>query len=251
MKKTKCELCGLEILNCNIKKHRNSKLCKDTIQSKVIQKNLQIPEDLICRFCGKECKSKMSFIQHERTCPLNKNRVCSNGMKGKTGWNKGLTKETDERVLQNALSISKNYSEGKVNLSYRYTEEYRQARSKQAKEQGFGGYRERSGRSKKYKVYDSFGKEVCLQSSYELLCSEILNELEIRWIRPKALKYDKKNYFADFYLPDYDIWLDPKNNYKAKCDEEKIQKVKNQNNVKLFVLSETQLTKEYILSLIR
>lgn len=80
-------------------------------------------------------------------------------------------------------------------------------------------------------------------------CSELLNELQIAWIRPSALKYDNKNYFADFYLPEFDLYLDPKNNYKAKLDQTKIDKVKEQNNVKVFILLEEQLTVEYIKSL--
>ena len=75
---------------------------------------------------------------------------------------------------------------------------------------------------------------------------QVLNELAINWIRPKALKYDNRNYFADFYLPDYNIWLDPKNSYKAKQDEEKIRKVIEQNNVKLYILLEEHLTEEFI-----
>ena len=70
--------------------------------------------------------------------------------------------------------------------------------------------------------------------------------MSINWVRPKALKYDGRNYFADFYLPDYDLWLDPKNNYKALLDAEKIRKVIEQNNVKLFILLEHQLTTEFI-----
>ena len=109
-----------------------------------------------------------------------------------------------------------------------------------------GGYRANSGRSKKFKVMDSFGKEVCLQSTYELRCSEILDELKINWVRPKALKYDDKRYFADFYLPDHAVYLDPKNNYKAKLDREKIDMVVKQNKVKVVILLETDLTIEFI-----
>jgi hypothetical protein len=60
-----------------------------------------------------------------------------------------------------------------------------------------------------------------------------------------------KNYFADFYLPEYDLYLDPKNDYKAKLDADKIRKVIEQNNVRVFVLLKTQLTKEYITSLVQ
>ena len=114
-----------------------------------------------------------------------------------------------------------------------------------------GGYRPNAGRSKKFRVYDSFGKSVVLQSSYELECSIILNEMNVRWTRPRALKYDNKNYFADFYLIDFDIYLDPKNNFKAKQDEEKIQKVMSQNNVNIYILLKENITREFIASLIQ
>ena len=113
-----------------------------------------------------------------------------------------------------------------------------------------GGYRANAGRSKKFKVLDSFGKETTLQSSYELICSEILNSLNIKWIRPKALKYNNRNYFADFYLVDYAIYLDPKNDYKAKLDNDKINLVQQQNNVRVLVLLKQHLNKEYITAII-
>lgn len=155
---------------------------------------------------------------------------------GYPAWNKGLV--GDERCSRKGL------------LGTPHTDETKARLSQVAKERKFGGYRENAGRSQKYKVLDSLGKETTLQSSFELKCSEILNELGVRWVRPKALKYDGKNYFADFYLVDFDVWLDPKNNYKAKQDEEKIRKVIEQNNVKLYVLLEHQLTKEYITGII-
>lgn len=114
-----------------------------------------------------------------------------------------------------------------------------------------GGYRPNAGRSKKFKVTDSFGKETTLQSSYELECSRLLDNLKIKWNRPKALKYGARNYFADFYLTEYDVYLDPKNNYKAKLDADKIAAVIKENNVKLFVLLKEQITEEYIGMLIQ
>lgn len=114
-----------------------------------------------------------------------------------------------------------------------------------------GGYRANAGRSHKYKVLDSFGKEVTLQSSYELTCSQILDKMSIKWIRPSHLKYDGRCYFPDFYLVDYDVYLDPKNDYKAIQDADKIQKVIDQNSVKVFVLSKKQLSEEYIASVIQ
>lgn len=113
------------------------------------------------------------------------------------------------------------------------------------------GYRERAGRSKKFITVDSFGDRVCLQSSYEMECANVLNALSIEWIRPKALRYDGKRYFADFYLPEYQIFLDPKNDYKAKVDEQKIRSVIDQNDVLLFVLLKHQITEDYIANLVQ
>jgi len=100
-----------------------------------------------------------------------------------------------------------------------------------------GGYRERAGRSKKFWVKDSFGYVTCLQSSYELKLSIKLDELGIRWVRPDYLPYGNRKYFPDFYLVDYDIFVDTKNDYLIKIDADKIQSVIKQNNVDIRILS--------------
>ena len=96
--------------------------------------------------------------------------------KSRTAWNKGLTADTDERVAAHAKSQEGKLVTGCFAMS-------KDERSALAKEYNFGGYRENAGRSKKFKTIDSFGNDVCLQSSYELLCSEILNRLDIKWVR--------------------------------------------------------------------
>lgn len=206
---------------------------------------------LTCQFCNKECKNKNSHSNHERLCPKNENRNYISYTSGKSGhvaWNKGLTKETDLRVANNANAI-KVSANAIVRCKDPIKEQTRRLKISKSCKGKNGGYRENAGRSKKFRVLDSFGKETVLQSTFELRCSIILKELSINWVRPTALKYDNRNYFADFYLPEYDIWLDPKNNHKARKDKEKITKVIEQNKVKLYVLLEQHLTKEYILSL--
>lgn len=211
---------------------------------------------LLCTACQRNI-TKNNFARHTKSClgpkvskvrgvDYDPNHGYVNGTR--TAWNKGLTKDTDGRVAQNGNAVSK-AKEGKPPTGCAAWS--REKRSVEAKKLGLGGYRERAGRSQKFRVLDSFGKETVLQSSFELKCSEVLNALGINWVRPGALKYDSKNYFADFYLVDYDIWLDPKNAYKAKMDHDKINKVIDQNQVNLYVLLEEQITEEYITSLIQ
>lgn len=204
---------------------------------------------LICQYCNKECKNTNSLKNHERLCPNNEDRNYVSHTLGKPAWNTGKTKDSDPIVAQYATTIKENYLSGKVPLvgCATWTKEQRSA---VAKKQGFGGYRPNAGHSQKYKVTDSYGNEVTLQSSYELLCAEILDTLKIKWIRPKSLTYDGKRYFPDFYLPEHDLYLDPKNDYLAKLDEQKIACVKEQNSVEVIILTKELLNEDYIKNLV-
>lgn len=60
-------------------------------------------------------------------------------------------------------------------------------------------------------------KEILLESSWEQEIAKWLDELNIVWIRPKPIKwFDTKTnkirlYYPDFYLPEKNLYLDPKN----------------------------------------
>ena len=197
----------------------------------------------ICNYCGSERKNANSWINHERCCPSNPNRNYKNGMIGKKG--------TNQFIKAKELGLPKPVYDRSHLPLYGCAAALPEQKSKWAKEAKTGGYKPNAGRSKKFKVKDSFGIETVLQSTYELKCAEILNELSIKWVRPKHLKYkDGKKYFADFYLTDFGIYLDPKNDYKAKLDEEKINSVMVYNNVKVFVITKDKLNREYIKTLV-
>lgn len=214
LKFTLCNKCNKNISNNNIKKHMLS--CTG-IKHKKIR--------------GIDFDPNIGF--------KNENRVA---------WNKGLTKLTDSRVAK----ISE-INTGKMTGVCSDPNKEVQRRillSQKAKKRKLGGYNPNSGRSKKYKTIDSIGNTVLLQSSFELKCSQILNELKIKWIRPKHLKYGNKKYFPDFYLIDYNIYLDPKNNYLAKLDVDKIKSVIDENNVMVYILLEEHINNTYILELL-
>lgn len=68
---------------------------------------------------------------------------------------------------------------------------------------------------------------VMLDSSWELALAKRLDELHIVWIRPDPLKWTDNegiihNYFPDFYLPKYNLFLDPKNPQAIKVQKEKL-----------------------------
>lgn len=59
-------------------------------------------------------------------------------------------------------------------------------------------------------------KGVLLDSSWELALAQRLDELNVKWIRPEPIQWQDENgtshhYFPDFYLPEFDLFIDPKN----------------------------------------
>lgn len=72
------------------------------------------------------------------------------------------------------------------------------------------------------------GTIVKLDSAWEEELAKRLDSINVSWIRPPAIKWiDLKgvshNYFPDFYLPDYNVFLDPKNPYAIKAQIDKLK----------------------------
>lgn len=68
-----CQDCGIFVSLSNIHRHKDSKTCK-VIQKNGLYKKINVPKNLICWHCSKECKNDNSFRNHERTCSKNPNR---------------------------------------------------------------------------------------------------------------------------------------------------------------------------------
>lgn len=165
--------------------------------------------------CGNEAKfqmlnGKMCCSKSVNSCPAMriKNSIggrnyarthhkrSSYGMRGKTAWNKGLTKETDKRVADLSTKISKSL----IGKSHPQTKETRAKISMTRKRLGLGGPRHGSGRGKKgwYNGY------FC-DSSWEL--AYVIYNLDhgINFSRnTKGFEYEfggqKRKYYPDFLL---------------------------------------------------
>lgn len=71
-------------------------------------------------------------------------------------------------------------------------------------------------------------KGVMLDSSWELELAKRLDELCIDWVRPDPMQWIDDNgvthnYFADFYLLQYDLFLDPKNPRAIEVQKDKLK----------------------------
>ena len=104
-----------------------------------------------------------------------------------------------------------------------------------------------------YKRYVYNG--ISMDSTWEVEVAKLMDSLGIKWYRSKKLclwwyddKNNKRRYHPDFYLPNFDVYLDTKNKYLMKQDKYKIQKVLENNKVNLIVGS-LKVVKDYILKL--
>lgn len=73
-------------------------------------------------------------------------------------------------------------------------------------------------------------KNIQMDSSWEVELAQRLDELNIVWKRPEPLKWkdDEEvfhHYFPDFYLPEFDLYLDPKNPAAVYSQRKKLEKL--------------------------
>ncbi len=83
-----------------------------------------------------------------------------------------------------------------------------------------------------------------MESSWEVSVAKELDSLSISWIRPKDAipwideKGKTRKYFPDFYLEEYDIYLDPKNPIAMKKQQEKVNYFSNNDKMIIGSLAE-------------
>lgn len=105
------------------------------------------------------------------------------------------------------------------------------------------------------KIINNKGAVFTAESSYEVKLSQILNELNINWIRPNFVFYtddngDKRRYYPDFYLEKYNLYLDPKNDYLIKTDINKINYASKENNITIVIIGNKRLNLEDIKNMV-
>jgi len=92
-------------------------------------------------------------------------------------------------------------------------------------------------------VYTTVGGEkVKMDSTWEVVMAQRLDELGVRWERNNTLKLEyvtrgkrKRKYIPDFYLPDYDLYIEVKG-YWTDAARHKMKDVQERNPVRILIL---------------
>ena len=190
--------------------------------------------NFICQYCNRDCRNPGGLKVHEKHCIYNPDRVqkinspLAHAKKGSIGWNRGLTKETDERIRKQNNTYKKNQSLGlHKKSSYKHSIEIKQKLSKYAKENGLGGYHEGSGRSKQG-WYKGFHCDSTYELVYLIYCLD--HDIDIRKCdKIYEYFYDNKQhkYHPDFIINN-DTIIELKG-YYTKLVDIKASSVKDMN----------------------
>lgn len=94
---------------------------------------------------------------------------------------------------------------------------------------------------KKAMFISKYHGTLTLDSTWEVKMAQELEDNNIKWYKPKPftwvdIKNKTRNYYPDFYLPDYNIYIEPKNPYLMKKDKHKIEYVIKYHKIQIILI---------------
>jgi hypothetical protein len=165
---------------------------------------------MICQYCNKKFETKLSLSCHKVRCKLNPNKKEWNSWRPSSCWNKGLTKDTDERIQKQINTFNKRFKSGEIKIQgHNHSIETKELLSKKRSEylasaKNAGGFKDVGW----YKISNVNNEEFIVRGLWEYNVALKLNDQNILWIRNQYLNYFidgvKKTYNPDFYLPEFD-----------------------------------------------
>lgn len=192
-----------------------------------------------CKYCNLIFETKAQLQQHKKHLHLTEKRI---------PWNKGLTKESDERVNKCVNTLCNKFKSGELipsklgkKLSKISKERISKARSK-ILDSVHAGFQDIGW----YKVKNLNGIEYTVRGHWEENVALKLNSLGILWEKNKWLTYFdgeiNRQYNPDFYIPKQNLYIEVKGYFSDK-DKLKMKFVLDQNNVKIYFIGSDKYQK--------
>jgi len=247
-----CDFCGKTFQK--IRSQRAHRLrCKSNTARKIERKprsdkgkSKSIGEKVPCNLCEK-IYSEHGLKSHmwKAHGPGRDHNPNAGYKSGRQAWNKGLTKETSESLAKAAKRLKERWANKEITCHF--TPEGRKRLSESAKRRGIGGgHYPHPNKGERY-------NGVWFDSKWEVRLAKSLDENLVRWERPSrgfTWTDEGRKYYPDFYLPDYNVFLEPKNDYLQKKDKLKIEEAQRRHSIRVIILNESQLSWNVVKSLI-
>lgn len=188
-----------------------------------------------CNNCSRIFTSRQAVTSHIHRAHTNPGVSYGGHRIGKPAWNKGLTKDKDRRVAR-PKQIGKKFGAALTG----HSEETKRKLSM------IMSSNNRGGRSKWFEV-----SKQKVQGTWERNIAQKLDEMNIRWEKLKTNKHTFeyemngkiKNYTPDFFLRDYNVYLEIKGYWWGQ-DREKMKIVlEKYSNIKFVIVEKREYEK--------
>lgn len=80
--------------------------------------------------------------------------------------------------------------------------------------------------------------DITMDSAWEVEIAQWMDAHQVKWTRSRKMMFHwtdetgaKRRYYPDFYLPDHNVYLDPKNKYLIEKDRYKILAAQRENGI--------------------
>lgn len=202
-----------------------------------------------CNFCGRETKSEKSNRAHICRCNNNPERVANPRIDYSKRNTSNAFLKARKMGLPDPIHPQKGIIRG-IGSGHPHSEEFKKKQSSNAKRRKLGGVRP--------SLWIRYNGKT-LQSSYELQVAQDLDKNNIEWNTCPRFEYvdplgKKRTYTPDIYLPQFDVYLDPKNDFLIEninprlgfSDKQKIELAMQQNKIVVLILNRKELSWECI-----
>lgn len=234
-----CHDCGSEVSLSNMKRHVGSKQCK------LGHKFSDRTNYDTCPYCNIDLPEKSKRANHVKWCnPASKQSNFDHLKTARSAIIDDNRKASGEKISE--LHKAGHYDQAYLKLKGISRIQSEETKEKIRKGALASGHQRRMRRT--HEFTDKRGRTFMFDSSWEDALAIRLDELDINWTRPEPVawvdsKGKTRNYFADFYLLDHDLYLDPKNTYCREQQAEKIQAVSQLIN--LVIIENLEACKDF------
>ena len=244
-------------LKGNNLKHRTFDFCNNKC------KRLYHVQDVICKNCGKP------FQKIKGNCKTSNNHFCTQSCAGTYNTKNRQRKPWNDEQRKNLSNIRKLINikmpsrKGCTNSNYKHQKEMKctncgisfishRVSNRQSNfrttcsDSCYLAVKHKNARGTKGSTYNGF----TFDSKWEVELAQFLDKNNIKWVQPKSaiLWLDNTNkqhrYYPDFYLPTFNIYLDPKNPICMEQQKEKLQTVTKIINL---IYGDIELIKDQIM----
>jgi len=155
-----------------------------------------------CKYCSKEYSDNGIGTHIWRNHGAGKNHNPNIGYENgsRIVWNKGLTKETDERVSQYTNTIQTGYQSGRITNGWKGKHHTEDSKLKMSKARSLNN---KGGRCKWFEYIKPNGEIIKLQGTWEVRFAKVLDLLDENWERPKSFLWFDDNHKQHYYTPDF------------------------------------------------